>query len=108
MGFYKDRRMRHFRVHRTKNGVHPSYIIGSRRGSYLYLGLTHKKTKGRKHKNHAPSKNQKAGDGSVAYIRKKIEEDRKTSFTTKKFENHKMQSEDDDYVDSLIVKCKAK
>lgn len=44
----------------------------------------------------------------MAYIRKKNEEDRKTAFTTKKFEDYKMQSEDDDYVDSLIVKCKAK
>lgn len=106
MGFYKDRRMRHFRGHRTKNGVHPSYIIGSRRGSYLYLGLTHKKTKGRKHKNHALSKNQKAGDGSVAYIIKKIEEDRKTSFTKERYSNYRMSPVDDEYVDALISKRK--
>ena len=82
--------------------MHPSYIIGKRRGTYLYLGLTHKKKKGKKHPNHELSKNPKQGDGSKAYIRKRIEEDTKTAFTKERYTNYRMSSKDDEYVDVLI------
>ena len=64
--------------------------------------------KGKKHANHELFKNPKAGDGSKAYIRKKIEEDRITAFTKERYNNYRMSPKDDEYVDALISKRKKK
>ncbi len=88
--------------------IHPVYVVGEERGRYLIFGITHARRKGKGHANHKLAKNPKAVDDSTAYIRKKIEEDRKTAFTKERYSNYRMSPRDDEYVDALISKRKKK
>lgn len=108
--FYKDRKQRHFRGKKTRvNGkikIHPHYIVGENESKYASLGITHDKYKGRKHPNYELKSNPKKDDNSIAYLRKQIEVSPKKLYTIYRYNDYKMSTKDDDYVDQLVEKKK--
>lgn len=79
----------HFRRYKKRQGnskrKHPKLIVYENKNQFGYMGLTHSKSKGSKHKNIKLSYNPEFisnGERSKepAYLRKKIEYDKKKNF----------------------------
>lgn len=109
-GFYIDKNDRHFRKRRTivagKVKYHPNYVVGETNDRYKSFGITHADAKGKNHKNHLLSKNPEYGKTDPSHLRKQMDFGFKNEYSRTKLMNFKMSKIDDQYVDSLIEKCK--
>lgn len=88
--------------------MHPAYIVGENDRSFSFFGITHSSKKGKGHKNHRLRQNPNPKDSKPAYIRKRLEEDRRSNFSSKMYSDYRMSEEDDKFIDEFLRRKKTK